>query len=59
LNYQFIYNFFYIRSQEEKKKWLQDLCEALEKVKNLNEEKSNYLSLKSNSKLPNFNNQNK
>lgn len=40
-----------IRSSEEKSKWLQDLYEAIEKVKNTAEDKINYSSLKSNSKI--------
>ena len=42
--------FFDLSSQEEKLKWLQDLCEAIEKVKCQNDDKINYSSLKSNSK---------
>ena len=37
------------RSQEEKNKWLQDLCEAIERLQQSSDEKQNYASLKSNS----------
>ena len=38
------------RSDDEKRKWLQDLYEAIDKAKINNDEKQNYNSLKSNSK---------
>lgn len=44
---------YFLRSQEEKSKWLQDLYEAIEKARTINDDKQNYSSLKSNSSSDN------